>query len=347
MTSYYHSCVPPHTVRYGQNFEIGRLVRRPLFLFDLIDIGQNLRDSEIKAFRHFALKRSAVVNGPRQRRRGNDRHVVGMSGGADLEGDEIGALRHLGGRTHSILIIFERDGVVTGIGDHHVGLLYVVHHASARQLALNGANTTTHLEIALGLLALLAHFLEGQIQLAGEIPDLKEGIGHYDHDQRRARNQQSPHQQAAGLDDAVIDGLLANADDVVIIEPQPDADRRTYQHELQYRLEQLEGAAPRKQLADAFDRIEFVPLESNRLQAENPAAHRRRHQQRNDEQQHQQRRKAPQARIHRVEKCRRQQIWIAPWAIGKLKILGHDLHDGGDDVAAEKQQAAAARRHHQ
>ena len=92
----------------------------------------------------------------RERRVGDDRHVVLFGEAADLQRDQVLALGdHLGGDAGAV--VAQRDRVVGGVGDHHVGLGDRGHHpragelraaAAQRRLDLGGQPVLAHLVLS-------------------------------------------------------------------------------------------------------------------------------------------------------------------------------------------------------
>ena len=82
---------------------------------------------------------------------------------ADLRGEQVPALGDHDRRRH-IGAVFERDGVLGGVGDDHRGALDVFEHAAAAHLALQAANTLLDHGIAFRLFVFVAHILAAHLQ---------------------------------------------------------------------------------------------------------------------------------------------------------------------------------------
>ena len=104
------------------------------------------------------------MQGARERRVGDHRHVVFLGDAPDLRGDQVLALGHHLGRG-ARAVVGERDGVVRGVGDDDVGVGNRRHHARAGGLHLTAALRGSDLGGDPVLAGLVFDFLLGHHQL--------------------------------------------------------------------------------------------------------------------------------------------------------------------------------------
>src|SRR5690606_30801227 len=154
--------------RFGHG--AGTLSLALLILADLVDIGQHLGHSEIEAGRDRLLEFGTVVHRPCQRRRFEDDDIVLGGDLADLLRQKVGALGHHHRRAGVHRVVFQRHRVVGRVGDYHVGLRYLAHHAPLGHFPLQLADTGLDLGLALAVLVLVAHFLLGHLGFLLVVP---------------------------------------------------------------------------------------------------------------------------------------------------------------------------------
>ncbi len=92
-----------------------------------------MRDGDVQPRRDFLADLARVVQRAGELRVLEDRHLVRFGHAADLERDEIGAFRDDARSLHLAGVVAQRDGVVSRVHGHDVGLRHVGHHAARRR----------------------------------------------------------------------------------------------------------------------------------------------------------------------------------------------------------------------
>ena len=144
-----------------------------------------------------------MVKGPGERRGGHDGDVVFAPDLPDLHRHLVDPLgQYLGRRPRLARIVFERHRVVGRVGDDHIGLGDIPHHAAHGHLHLQLAYPPLDLGLAFAVLELVLDLLLGHLELAIVVPALERHIDGDNGDQGAAEDDQHPEQQVQGIDDA-------------------------------------------------------------------------------------------------------------------------------------------------
>ena len=216
---------------------------------------------------------------------------------ANLQRDKVPPFGHQHGRA-ALPRINQGHGVVRRVGNDHIGAGHVLHHASLRDLALQGADTLANFGAALRFLQFVAHFLSRHAQLAIEIPVFEGHVEGDDKEQHRAQRQQRKEQQIHGARAGHPGREHTEIEHLALEQAQQKIGGDEQHKKLDQRLEQFQQTLGGKQALEPFDRVELFPFEGHGLQAEGPPAH----QQRAGESGHQGHGKKRQQRQQRVRR---------------------------------------------
>ncbi len=206
---------------------------------------------------------------------------------ADLGGHHVGALGQHARRAALLLGVAQRHRIVRRVGDDHVRLGHVGHHAALGRLALHGADAALELRVAFGLAVLLAHLFLGHAVLAGVLPQRQRHI-HRRHQQHHAGHAQEGHAgHVHGVAHAGNQVLARQLHEVIaIVQDQPPADA-AHQHQLGQQARQLQQPLHGKHALETVHPDQPGDVGCQRLEGNRPARQRQRRQRRQHQHQDQ------------------------------------------------------------
>ena len=208
---------------------------------------------------------------PRQWRRFHHRNAVTGGQFPYLVGHQVHPLGHHLRCAHPVPLVFQGNGEVRRVGDHHVGLGHLRHHPAARHLALLTADTRLQLGIAFHFLVFLPDLLLGHAQAPVVAPQLVWDIDGRDRGQAGDQRQRGVDQHLAERRQRRVDRLDDQGEQLALLAGHHPIDHTADQHRLQYGLDQLADAVQREHPLHTLQRIEPLEPRRQRLEREQPA----------------------------------------------------------------------------
>ena len=240
----------------------------------LVDVGEHLGDGREQRGRDLAVELGVGVERARQHRRLQHRHLGALGGVADLQRQQVGALRDDARRRHAALVVLQRDRIVGRVHHDQVGLRHRGHHPALGHLAHAGAHLRLHLGVALELLVLLLQLLVAHLQALRVQVALQRHVDQRERGQREQQQAEPAEQHLRRRADRRRQRHRQHAGERVDVAPQVErADRAEDQRE-RARLHRIDQLRLREQALDADQRIELLEAGRERLEGPGPAAHR-------------------------------------------------------------------------
>jgi hypothetical protein len=165
----------------------------------LVDVGEHLGHRREQRGRDLAVELGVGIERTRQHRRLQHRHLGAFGGVADLQREQVGALRDDARRGHAALVVLQRDRIVGRVHHDQVGRRHRGHHPALGHLAHAGADLRLHLGVALELLVLLLQLLVAHLQALRVQVALQRHVDQRERGQRQQQQAEPAEQHLRGL----------------------------------------------------------------------------------------------------------------------------------------------------
>ncbi len=186
----------------------------------------------------------------------------------NTRGEEILALGNDFRRAHGRFVVLECDRIVRRVGDDDVRGRELFHHSTRSNLLLQHADARLDLRPAFRFLELVLDLLFGHAKFLGVLPELKRNVDRSDQYQTGADDQKRHAADPERMQNGRFDILATERKKLVDRPPQPQHGDQCHDSELGDCLDQFVETVGAEYALYAFQRIQSLGLERNRLHAE-------------------------------------------------------------------------------